>query len=167
MFALNDGPVSDEWFHRIKSATRDLVRKCGGVVRAGEVAHASKSEVSRWQSAADGDLIDICAVLALEAECGLPLVTTVMADLNGRRLAEPQEGEGDAVSVATQHAAAMRAAAELMAQGAKAFADGKLTPAEAELMNRAAAETLQAILTLQGQLAGVKAAAAGKARRRC
>ncbi len=58
-------PISDAWFHRVKSATRDLVQACGGVVRSGELAHVSKTEVSRWQTATDEAIIPLPAVLVL------------------------------------------------------------------------------------------------------
>lgn len=149
-------PISDAWFHRVKSATRDLVKACGGVVRAGELAHASKSEVSRWQSPADSDLISIPAALALEGECGLPLVTTAMADLHGRRLSDPDAEGAVVANVFTRHAEAMRAAAELMAAGAKAAEDGRLTGAEAEIMDRAASAAELSIAQLRRDLAGAK-----------
>src|SRR5688572_21361412 len=81
-------PISDAWFHRVKGATRDLIVRCGGVVRAGEIASTSKTEVSRWQTTGTDDIISLPAALALEAECGAPLVTAAMADLHGRRLSD-------------------------------------------------------------------------------
>lgn len=149
-------PISDAWFHRIKAATRDLVKACGGIVRAGELALTSKSEVSRWQSAADPDVITLPAILALEADCGLPLVTSVMADLNGQRLAGGEEVS--AVQIANHHADALRHAAELMAQGAAALADGRVTPAEAALLDRAAGDLERALAPLRRTLSSVQAA---------
>jgi hypothetical protein len=151
--------ISDAWFHRIKAATRDLVKACGGVVRAGEVANTSKSEVSRWQSATDPDVIGIPQALALEFDCGLHLVTTVMADLHGRRLTDPNGDSSDAVSVFARHAETVRAAAEVIATGATAQADGELTPAEAELMDRSYSELERAAAAARRDLASVKAGA--------
>ncbi len=84
-------PIPDAWFHRVKSATRDLVKLCGGVERAGEITHMSKSEVSRWQAGGPEVIIPITAALALEAECGVACVTSAMAGLTGRRLSEADE----------------------------------------------------------------------------
>lgn len=131
-------PISDAWFFRIKAATRDLVSLCGGVVRAGEIGHCSKTEISRYQVATDESIIPIPVALALEAHCEMPLVTTVLADLQGRRLSAPDEPALSCAAVFAQHSEVVRAAAELMALGAAASADGKLSPAEAELMDRAA-----------------------------
>lgn len=132
-------PISEAWFFRIKAATRDLVSLCGGVVRAGEIGHCSKTEISRYQVATDESIIPIPVALALEAHCEMPLVTTVLADLHGRRLSSPGEAEASAATVFASHAETVRSAAELMATGAAAAADGKLTIAELELLDRAAA----------------------------
>lgn len=137
-------PISDAWFHRLKAATRDLVTACGGVVRAGELAHASKSEVSRWQTAADPAVVPIPAALALEAECGLPLVTTAMADLHGRRLTDGEDG-GDCAGLFGRHAEAVRAAAEVISAGAAAQADGGLSAAEVEILDRTYGELERAV----------------------
>ncbi len=80
--------ISDAWFFRIKAATRDAIVRAGGVVRAGEITLASKTEASRWQSVTDEAIIPIPAALALEAEIGMPVITEAMADLQGRRLSE-------------------------------------------------------------------------------
>ena len=154
-------PISDTWFQRIKAATRDLVKACGGVERSAEIAHVSKSEVSRWQVVTDESVLPIPAAVALENECGLPFVTTVMAELNGRRLTDGAEGGGSAASVAARHAEVIRAAAELMANGVQALADGTLTPAEAEIFDRTAAEVQRALAPLRLDLAAAKAGDVG------
>jgi len=155
-------PISETWFHRIKAATRDLTDLCGGVVRSAEVAHVSKSEVSRWRVATDPDVISLPAALALEAECGVPLVTTVMAELNGRRLSDA-DGEGAAVAaVAVQQAEFIRAASQVMAQGAIALADGRVSGAEAEIWDREAAQAQRDLADLRLGLAAVKAGEAGE-----
>lgn len=129
-------PISDAWFHRVKSATRDLVTACGGLKRVEAIAHASKSEVSRWQVATDEAIIPLPAVLVLEADCGLPLVTTVMADLGGRRLEGPSDETGGAAAMLGHCTETMRAASELFGSAAAAFADGKITGAELEILDR-------------------------------
>jgi hypothetical protein len=151
-------PISDAWFHRLKSATRDLVQACGGVVRSGELAHVSKTEASRWQTATDNSLIPLTAVLALEADCGVPFITTVMAELNGRRLSDPDAAEGAAVaSVIKDHAQVMQTSAELHSSVADAFSDGVFTPAEAEIADRRAAESIEKLNQFRRTLATVKA----------
>lgn len=149
-------PISDAWFFRIKAATRDLVLLCGGVVRAGEIGHCSKTEMSRYQVATDESIIPIPVALALEAHCEMPLVTTVLADLHGRRLSNPAEEAATAASVFARHAEAVRAAAEMMAKGSAAAADGRLTPAEAEMLDRACSDVEKALAPLRQDLAAMR-----------
>lgn len=148
-------PISDVWFHRVKSATRDLVKLAGGVVRAGEIAGVSKSEVSRWQSATDSDVVSLPAALALEAECGVPLVTSTMAELQGRRLSDPRE---DDVSMCLlgAYTSVMRESAELQSAMSHALSDGKVTPSEAEVITRAVSETEASLTQLKLVMAGIK-----------
>ncbi|WP_420104126.1 hypothetical protein [Bosea sp. (in: a-proteobacteria)] len=151
-------PISDAWFFRIKAATRDLITRCGGVVRAGEIANASKSEVSRWQSTTDPDIISIPEVLALEAECGAPLVTAVMADLHGRRLADEAADPAAASNLFRDHAELMRHSAEVQASMSEALADGTVTPAEAERVDRDLRTLDATVDKMRGSLATVRSA---------
>lgn len=153
---VSNRPISDVWFHRVKSATRDLVRLCGGVVRAGEVAGVSKSEVSRWQSAADNDVISLPAALALEAECGMPLVTSAMAEVQGRRVSDPREAEVTGCLIGA-YTGVLSGNAELQQAMAHALADGTVTPAEADVIGRNIGGLEGALVQLKQALAGVKA----------
>lgn len=150
--------VSDAWFHRIKSATRDLVRLTGGVERAAGVAGLSKSEVSRMQDSGQASIITIPAALALEAECGVAAVTAVMADIGGRRLSEPEAEARAAVSLLTANAEVLRRVGEVAAQLAGAAADGKITPSEAEMVDRAAGQAAEALARMRAGLGEAKAA---------
>lgn len=150
-------PISDAWFFQIKAATRDLVTRAGGVVRAGEIANVSKTEISRWQNTAGEDIISLPAALALEAECGVPLVTAVMADLNGRRLSDEAAGGESAASLFRDHAELMRKSAEVASTMAEALADGTVTPAEAERVDAAARDLDIALDQMRKSLAGVRA----------
>lgn len=149
-------PISDAWFHRVKSATRDLIKLCGGVVRAGEVAGVSKSEASRWQSATDADVISLPAALALEAECSVPLVTTAMAELQGRRVSDPREAAITACLLGA-YTGVLTGNAELQTAMAHALSDGTVTPAEADLISRHITGTEGALVQLKQALAGIKA----------
>lgn len=162
-------PISDAWFFRVKAATRDLVARCGGVVRAGELAMVSKTEISRWQSVGEEGIITIPAALALEAECGAPLVTAVMADLHGRRLSDEVSDTSAASCLFRDHAELMRRSAEVQASMSEALADGTVTPAEAERVDRDLRGLDQSLDRMRGSLANVRASAsvvplAGKAR---
>lgn len=76
----------DEWFFRIKTATRALVRMIGTHEAAGLIAGVSKTQMHRWAHAADPDMITLPAAMKLEAECGMPCVTEVMAAQLGNHL---------------------------------------------------------------------------------
>lgn len=154
--------VADVWFHRLKGGARDLVKLCGGVIRAGEVASRSKSEVSRWQTVTDPAIIDLPAALALESDCGVPVITTVMAEMHGRRLTD-EAAASSAASILERHADLMRCSAEVSAAVAAALADHTITPAEAELIDRACAEKEVAMRVLRAGLAAVKAEGAAGA----
>lgn len=148
--------ISDAWFYRLKAAQKDLIERCGGIERAAGKSSSSKSQVGRWNNSGDPDIMVMSAVLLLEADCGVPFVTTAMAELNGRRLADPDNFAAVTGSILARHADACRQAADLMASGAAAFADGKLTPAEAADMDRAASKMEQGLSDLRRLLAGAR-----------
>lgn len=148
---------ADTRFYRLKAAQRDLIAYCGGILRAAEITSASKSEVGRWNNAADPDLMSFPATLALEAECGVPVVTTVMAELNGRRLADPDASEVAQTCLWQAQAEMVRTAAELMSAGALAMADGKVTSAEAMKLDRDAAKLERALADYRQAAAGIRA----------
>lgn len=149
-------PISDAWFHRIKSATRDLTERCGGVERSAAIANVSKSEVGRWRVPTEPTIITLPAALALEAECGVPLVTAAMAALQGRRVVGEDEAGGDASAIIGRHAEMMRSMAEVVSTAASAFADGRVTPAEADLLDRAAAELHRKLDAWRNDIAAAK-----------
>jgi len=151
-------PISDAWFHRIKAATRDLVKACGGLDRSGEVASLGKSTIGRYQSSTDPDIIPLPAALALEAECGIPYITAVMAELNGRRLNDPDAAQGATVAcVARGHAEVMRSSAEVGAAAADALSDLTMTPVEADIVDRQLADLIDKATEQRQRLAAVKA----------
>lgn len=159
MSDLMNAPFSDAWFHRLKAAQRDLIKHCGGIERCAELTSVSKSQIGRWNNAVDPDLMSLPAVLRLEAECSLPLVTSVMAGINGRRLADPDETPaGASANIMATHAESVLRFAELATVAAKAFADGKLSTAEASEMDRAASRLDRIIADLRSGLARAKAA---------
>lgn len=146
--------ISDAWFFRLKAAQRDLIAANGGIERAAARSSLSKSQIGRCNNATDPEIMTLPAVLALEAECGVPFVTSVMAELNGRRLADPDSATAVEGCVLAKHAEVVRSAAELMAASATAFADGELTPAEASNVDRCCAALDRVVDDLRILLAG-------------
>jgi len=149
--------ISDAWFHRLKAAQRDLIRYAGGIERAAEITTFSKSQVGRYNNAADPELMPPAAVYALELECGQPVFTGAMAALHGRRLSDPDDDQARAGDVLRRYADAARQTAELMSAAALALADGKVTPAEATTIDRGAANVETAMAELRRALAAIKA----------
>jgi hypothetical protein len=154
---MSDRAISDTWFNRIKAATRDLVKACGGVERSADLAHVGKSTVARWYSLKDEDIIPISAVLSLEADCDMPFVTQIMADLNGRSLTDQDAVRDTAGCLTTGHNNLMGKFAELTTELVAAKADGVVTPAEAEVLDRKAAEMERAASDMRQTLAAKKA----------
>ncbi|WP_245409845.1 hypothetical protein [Pararhizobium haloflavum] len=158
MSELMRAPFSDAWFHRLKTAQKDLIKRCGGIDRAAELTSVSRSQVGRWNNPGDPDLISLPAVLMLEADCDAPLVSAVMAGINGRRIADPDEVTitGASACVLSAHAATITKASELMSVGARALSDGKVTPAEAAEMDRACSMLDRSLDDLRMVLANAK-----------
>lgn len=146
----------EAWFHRLKAAQRDLIKMCGGIERCAEITSMSKSQVGRWNNAVDGDLMPLNAVYLLEAECNVLLVTSALANLNNRRLADSDQSEKQNADILTGFSETVQHAGELMNAGAAAFADGKITPAEAVAMDRAAGTLEQKVAQMRNALAAAK-----------
>ncbi|MDQ0456025.1 hypothetical protein [Rhizobium paknamense] len=146
---------TDAWFHRIKAAQRDLIRLVGGIERAALISSVSKSHIGRMNNATDPELMPISVVFALESECGVPLVTSALAELNGRRLSDPGAEQAADRNVLTSYTAVVQRAADLTSGGAVAIADMVVTPVEARKMDRDAAEVELAVSELRKALAVV------------
>lgn len=76
----------DEWFFRIKTATRALVKMVGTNEDAGIIAGFAKSQMHRFTDPTDPALIPLSGAMKLEAECGIPCITEVMAAQCGNHL---------------------------------------------------------------------------------
>lgn len=155
--------MSDPFLARLKAAQRDLVEDCGTIRRVEERFAYSRSVIQRWTDAKHPDLMPLDAVRRLEEDCRIPHVTSVLAEVTGRRLTDPDEERSAAVCVMRSHADLMREAGELAAKMAMAFADGEMTPAEASIADKAVAQLEESARNLRMSLATVKAAGGVKA----
>lgn len=144
--------------HRIKGATRDLIKLCGGIERCAELTGFSDTQVSRWQSPGEAATIPLPAIIVLEADCGLPSVTAAMAALNGRALAAP-EGSGDVMrrTILDGFACVVSKSASVQIAYSEALSDNKVTPSEAEVITRAAGDIIASAQQVQQDMAAVKA----------
>jgi hypothetical protein len=138
---------------RLKAALRDLIAAAGGIERAADILTMGKSTVGRWQDADAKDFPSVDAVAALEAESGRADVSRVMAEFAGLPVGNRvREAEGNA-GIMASHAEAVTNAAALMAEGALAFSDSHVTPAEATSMDRAAQRLEESIADYRRELA--------------
>lgn len=149
---------ADQRHYRIKAAQRDLIAACGGIQRSATFVDYSDAQVGRWNNAGQSDIMPIDAALALEAECGMPLVTSAMAALNNRRLADPEAAAEASMCVARSFSDFVRQSSDLMTAGTIAFSDGKVTPAEANEADKIAHALELAVAEFRKSLAKVKAA---------
>lgn len=81
--------LTNAWFYQLKAANRSLIKKNGGIEGSAEITSLSKSQIGRCHNDSDTELLPIPAVLRLEAECGDPVVTRIMAGLHGRKISDP------------------------------------------------------------------------------
>lgn len=151
-------PISDHDLQRIKAATRDLVRDCGGIDRAAAIALLSRSEISRCQAPTAPCIISLPAALALEAECGVPYVTETMAAIHGRTLSGPDGDDGAAAAdPVSAFAQSVDGFGRVMSAWGQAHRDEVVTPSEAERMDRLVGEMQGRLDRLRGYLASKKA----------
>ncbi|MCF7646876.1 hypothetical protein KQ944_17930 [Bacillus subtilis] len=148
--------LSNAWFHRLKAAQRDLIKMCGGIARAAELTSTSTSHVGRWNQAKDTDLMPINAIIILEADCGQPIVTSAMAELNGFRVEDPERAVKTTTSIMSSLSDAVQEAGALFATGAAAAADGKFSPAELTSLERAASTLTAKVGDLRNTLAAAQ-----------
>lgn len=147
----------DAFQYRLLAAQRDLIERCGTVERVAEKCGYSKSEVGRWRGGASPEFMPVGVIALLEGDCGHALVTSVLAEANGRRLTDPELERVSDVNVMTANADMLIRQAESAVALAQAFADGHVTPNEALIADRKLAEQERATSDLRAALAVVKA----------
>lgn len=144
---------------RIKAAQQEIIGRAGGI--DGAVAALGggigRSTVGRWNNPDDPTLMSLDAMIRLEASTASSIMTAALAELNGRRLADPDAETINQAGVMSRHAEAIVQAGELMAAGAAAFADGKVSPNEASTIDRAAAQLERGLGEYRKALAGIRA----------
>lgn len=123
--------LTNAWFHQLKAANRLLIKKNGGIEAAADVCSLSKSQVGRCNAGTDTELLPIPAVLRLEAECGDPCVTRVMAGLHGCKLTDPETGNRDGMCLVRGSLDIGVAAGEYQRNASLAFSDLRVSSSEA------------------------------------
>lgn len=148
---------TERWHLRFRGAQRDLIDACGGVERVAELTSYGKSTVGRWRSPGDRDEMPYRVALILEDDCGRPILTRLMAEFNGRRLGDPEQGGQDVGALSAQVAELVEHAGKLVVETVRAKADGIVTPSEADQLRAITATISQLNDRINDALAGVKA----------
>lgn len=152
-------PNANARFFLLKAKQRDLIAAAGQIERAAALCNRSKSEVGRWNHADSPDLMPLDAIFALEEETGRFDMSEAIAAARGRRFAETETaGTAENASIMARHAEALMKVGDLASAGALAFADGRLTPAEALQIDRATAALEASLAELRQLLAGARSA---------
>lgn len=142
---------------RLNAAQYDLIKDCAGVERAARICGYGESTVGRWYDRNKPDVMPLMAVVALEADCGKPHVTEILASVTGRRLTDPENPPETGADLLVAHAHVVNSQAALGMAVAEAASDGQITPAEAAAMDREAAGLDRANDILRAKLASIRA----------
>ncbi|MCV3209629.1 hypothetical protein OHD62_17445 [Mesorhizobium sp. YC-39] len=140
----------------LKAKQRDLIAAAGGIERAADVCSYGKSTVGRWANTDSPELMPLDAIFALEEETGRFDMSEAIGSARGRRFADVEAVAANG-SVMSAHAETVVRMGELMTEGALAFADGQLTPAESSRIDRALSKVEAGIGDYRKILAGAKA----------
>lgn len=149
-------PNANARHYLLKAKQRDLIAAAGGIERAAMVCSYSKSVVGRWYNPDSPEIMELPAIFSLEEETGRNDMSEAIASARGRRFADVEVTAANG-SVMAAHAEAVVRMGELMTEGALAFADGELTPAESARIDRALVKVENQIADYRRILAGAKA----------
>lgn len=130
-------PNANARHYLLKAKQRDLIAAAGGQVRASLICHYGKSTVGRWADANSSELMPLDAIFALEEETGRHDMSEAIASARGKSFADGAVSAGEHASAMSVHAAAVVQMGELLTAGAIAYSDGRLTPNEAQQIDRA------------------------------
>lgn len=139
--------IRDEWFFRIKTATRALVKMIGTHEDAGLIAGVSKSQMHRWASPTDPEIITLSAAMKLEAESGMPCISEVLASRLGNHLVRA-DGSRAPGCMMTAFASVADGFGDVASRVAEALQGGSISPNEhiaiADALHRLSAAVAQA-----------------------
>ncbi|GLR55154.1 hypothetical protein KYK30_31880 [Shinella yambaruensis] len=122
--------LTNAWFYQLKAGNRLLIKKNGGIESAADITSLSKSQIGRCHNDTDPELLPIPAVLRLEAECGEPVITRIMAGLHGRKISEPDSAGPDGECLLRANAELTKLFGEYGANIGIALSDLHVSPAE-------------------------------------
>jgi hypothetical protein len=139
-------PRQDARRFRLKAAMADLIERCGGQERAGELIGLSQQMMSCVCRREHSAVLSRENKLVLELECGAPVVTSVEAEMLGYRLEpiEPRTVEPDGTPFEA-HAAVIAEVADLCRTFSRSVADGRYSHTDAVTVGRDLAELRRSI----------------------
>lgn len=132
-------------FYRLKAAMADLVTRCGGQKRSGELIGLAQSTMSYVCQREHSAVLSGSAKLALERECGEPVVTRVEAEILGFRL--EREGPAPAAEgcIHGAHAAVMIEVADFCRAFGEAWRDRDYSRTDAVLVDHELSDLVRKI----------------------
>ncbi|WP_421787952.1 phage regulatory CII family protein [Hyphobacterium sp.] len=140
-------------FADLKIATRELISRCNGIESSALVdgCRVGKSNISRYQSKGDREIfIPIDVLLALELDCGDPVITKTLARLNGYEMFQLPDAVGSRGPIHKQLLKVFKESGDVFTQGAKALEDDNhVSPVEAQALLKETNEALIAFIALQ------------------
>lgn len=139
-------------YQALKAATRDLVSTAGGPNRASTITRGAPSYLSRYGLAHEQMFAPVDIIADLEAECGTPFVTRMLADLAGYDLVPKAEASASADRLTSHLGDVARTAGGVMSSLADAIGDGQLTEDERRAIDSRAAETETELAELRRDL---------------
>jgi hypothetical protein len=141
-------PLAD--YLRIKQAWRDLVKACGGPEKVAELTRAgNRGLISQYSQPHCMDRFPpLDVVMDLEAECGVPYVTRVLADMLGLDIV-PRQVSRSNLPIRSLIAAVTRESADLTARFLEASEDNRLSADERTELRREAEEAIEKLNELR------------------
>ena len=154
--------MRDTTHYALKAATADLVDRCGGQKRTGDLLGVTQQQISKLALREGDGMLSIRQKLVLEADCGEPVMTKVEADLLGFRLerAAPRPAEATLGTPFSAHAQVMIEAADVARVFAHAVDDGVYSSTDAVICGKALADLKHAIEAFERINATIQAGSA-------
>ncbi|HQF30277.1 MAG TPA: hypothetical protein PLJ34_02420 [Hyphomicrobiales bacterium] len=141
-------PTHERDILALKGAFRQLVIAAGGQESAASITRVSQSQISRAGSTNEMETLPALDVIAdLEMDTGRPIVTQALARLTGHEVvALPPAGETSPAAWMAHLGRLIAEAGDVETALVAALADGRVTPDEAQRLDREADEVIEALV---------------------
>jgi hypothetical protein len=140
----------------IKSATRRACEDAGPLHEIAANTRADTAQLSRYGNAERSEFIPLDIAMDLDALSGGDRILRAWAELRGYELMRDEKGV--AIEDMTRHIGAVGVeAGELISEMCNAIADSRVTPREAEAIERRADDVIDNVTLLKGDMRRVRA----------